>query len=127
MSIACRHCYPESGDTEPRSSDFGPATYRSVLALGGDDEDVLESRIGKIESELGVLHGVTTWCEKWRRCSMLSYALYVHMSMQSRVSMPIEHPLDYYSRMCDFAELSTGAPLGFCVDSRHAKSGPTKI
>lgn len=114
MSTACRHCYPEAESLESRSKDFGPITYRSVLAFG--HESTLESRMGKIESELGVLHGVTTWCEKCRRCSILSYTLYVQLSMQTRVATPVEHPLDYYSRMCDLAERMTGMPLGFCVN-----------
>lgn len=69
----------------------------------------------KIEMEEGVIEGVSTWCERCKKCSILSYSLYVYMSKQSRCTDPVLSPIDYYCRICDFAARVTGKKLGFSV------------
>lgn len=89
-------------------------TYMSSLVFG--NEKRLKDMMKKIEEEEGVIPGVSTWCERCGRCSILSYSLHVYMSKQSRCTDPIPSPFDYYSSMCDLAERLTKKKLGFSVN-----------
>lgn len=80
MSSACRHCAWNSEVSQ--ELELAQLTYMCALEFGSIEE--IEKRIREIESS-GVISGVSTWCEKCRKCSVLSYASYVH-SMQTSSS-----------------------------------------
>jgi hypothetical protein len=115
MSTACRHCFPDDDDNISNQNENNnlDMTYMSSLVFG--TEDKLKNMMKKIEQEEGVISGVSTWCERCKKCSIISYSLHVYMSKQSRCTDPIPSRFDYYSSMCDLAERLTGKKLGFSV------------
>jgi hypothetical protein len=109
MSAACRHCFPDepppsamgarkNQETTPwhpgdGSNALAGMTYRSRLAFV--TIDALSERLDSIERGLGVFNGVTTWCERCRMCSVLSYSSYLHtlrVSNSRWVASPHTHP-----------------------------------
>jgi hypothetical protein len=126
MSTACRHCFPDGGG--------GGMTYMSCLMFGDEAKvdacidryassrcqffvaapTVLRSpqhrvaHICRIERELGVVGGVSTWCERCGKCSVLSYALYLHSHRRQQQQKqqqtgpkggaPAMTRLEYYAR-----------------------------
>lgn len=114
MSTACRHCIP---DAPPDGSNLWPGemTYLTSLSCGSFEN--LHKHMVHIEQNVGVIYGVSTWCEKCRQCSILSYTLYVHLSKQNRCQEPLKNRLDYYVHMCNLAEKLTGQRgVGFSAE-----------
>lgn len=108
MSAACRHCFREVEEED------SPPSYMSILMFGS--KDLLRRKMEKIEKEVGVLYGISTWCEKCRRCSIISYSLHVYFCMQEKTPLQWKNRLDYYAHMCDLAERLSGKKgLGFTV------------
>lgn len=91
-------------------------TYLSALSFGEFQE--LEKKMQNIEQNLGVIYGASTWCDRCKKCSILSYTIYVYTSKQSRSQEPLKGRLDYYAHMCDLVERLTGKTgAGFTVQA----------
>lgn len=117
MSTACRHCFPDASSTWGANG-----AYTSVLIYGNRSGEGLQvctwpahtahagrrvpSDTGRPQREIErlertVLPGVTAWCERCGRVSVLSYSLFKHMS-----SAPDNTAMcmDYYNSMCRMGE-----------------------
>ena len=134
MSSSCRHCAwascspPDDTENDQGGELSGASmTYMSVLTFGG--AEVINAKLKKIETEMGVIGGVSTWCERCRRCSVISYASYIHQL--NSIPLGGEPPmcrLDYYGHMCHLAEMLTGEKgLGFAFSAPKSQIESTRL
>jgi hypothetical protein len=96
MSRACRHCASET------IAGLG-STYLSILCHGTTAQ--LEQDLIGIENTVGVVPGVTVWCDSCTRISVISFDSYQVslVRMDPTQEFPKLLPSEYYSKMYRFA------------------------
>jgi hypothetical protein len=96
MSGACRHCSNEIFN-------LLDDTYISILCHSNNRK--LEADLQDLEKVMGVIPGITVWCEKCMQVGIISYDAYTKglNNISYAHNIPLMLPTEYYSKMYKFA------------------------